>query len=153
METLYKVFAISRTAGVRSRVKFIFGGCGGRALREPPKIAPLCGAVVRAAACGPRSPTDCISLPPPPANSTPRPLKRKKRQKMHVFCWMLQLFVLLLDQAIRRKRRESRCCCVNVRNLLSAAIRGCPRRVVTAPRLVGVHLNALRHDGRGPLVL
>ena len=24
----------------RSRVKFIFGGCGGRALREPPKITP-----------------------------------------------------------------------------------------------------------------
>ena len=29
--------------------------------------------------------------------------KREKRQKMHVFCWMLQLFVLLLGQAIRRK--------------------------------------------------
>ena len=35
--------------------------------------------------------------------------KRKKRQKMHVFCWMLQLFVLLLDQAIRQMRRESHC--------------------------------------------
>ncbi len=28
-------------------VVFIFGGCGGRALREPPKITPLRGAVVR----------------------------------------------------------------------------------------------------------
>ncbi len=25
------------------RVKFIFGGCGGRALREPPKITPRRG--------------------------------------------------------------------------------------------------------------
>ena len=32
--------------------KFIFGGCGGGAVREPPKITPLCGATVRAAACG-----------------------------------------------------------------------------------------------------
>ena len=33
-------------------IKLIFGGCGGRALHEPPKITPLRGAVVRAAACG-----------------------------------------------------------------------------------------------------
>ena len=37
----------------RSQAKFIFGGCGGRALREPPKITPLRGAVVRAAAFAP----------------------------------------------------------------------------------------------------
>ena len=30
---------------------FIFGGCGGRSLREPPKITPLRGEVIRAAAC------------------------------------------------------------------------------------------------------
>ena len=30
-------------------VKFIFGGCGGRALREPPKITPRCGAGARVA--------------------------------------------------------------------------------------------------------
>ena len=41
-------------AGGRSLTKFIFGGCGGRALREPPKITPLRGAIVLAAACGPR---------------------------------------------------------------------------------------------------
>ena len=42
------------------REAFIFGGCGGRALREPPKITPLCGATVLGVACGPRSPLDCI---------------------------------------------------------------------------------------------
>ena len=35
--------------------------------------------------------------------TAPRPENDEKRQKMHVFCWMLQLFVLLLGQAIRRK--------------------------------------------------
>ena len=33
---------------------FIFGGYEGRALREPPKITPRSGEVVRAAACGDR---------------------------------------------------------------------------------------------------
>ena len=39
----------------------------------------------------------------PPANSIPQPPNVKNDKKMHVFCWMLQLFVLLLGQAIRRK--------------------------------------------------
>ena len=54
----------------------------------------------------------------------------KNDKKMHVFCWMLQLFVLLLDQAIRRKRRESRCCSVNLRNLPSNGNKRMSRRVV-----------------------
>ena len=33
-------------------IKFIFGGCGGRALREPPKITPLRCEVSRATAVG-----------------------------------------------------------------------------------------------------
>ena len=66
---------------------------------------------------------------------------------------MLQLFVLLLDQAIRRNDVNRIAVTVNVEIYRKTAIRECPRRVVTAPRLVGVHLNALRHDGRGPLVL
>ena len=46
-----EVFGLLYVGG-RSRVKFIFGGCRGRALREPPKVTPLRGATVRAAACG-----------------------------------------------------------------------------------------------------
>ncbi len=46
--------AAQGVADERSRVKFIFGGCGGRALREPPKITPLCGAGARVVRfCGP----------------------------------------------------------------------------------------------------
>ena len=60
---------------------------------------------------------------------------------MHIFCWMLQLFVLLLDQAIRRKWRESRCCCQNRGKLESkTAIRGYPVGSLTTSRLV-VHHN------------
>ena len=41
---------------------------------------------------------------------------------------------------------------VNLRNLLSNSNKRMSRRVVTTPRLVSTS-NALRHDGRGPLVL
>ena len=66
---------------------------------------------------------------------------------------MLQLFVLLLDQAIRRNDVNRVAIIVKVAFYSQMATRECPRRVVTTSRLVGVHLNALRHDGRGPLVL
>ena len=45
------------------------------------------------------------------------PENTKNSKKKHAICCTIQLFVLLLGQAIRRKRRESRCCFVNVRNL------------------------------------
>ena len=41
-----------------------------------------------------------------------------------------RFFVLLLGQAIRRKRRESRCCFVNVRNLHPDSNKRMSRRVV-----------------------
>ena len=79
--------------------------------------------------------------------------KREKRQKMHVFCWMLQLFVLLLDQAIRRNDVNRIAVTVNVRNLHSDSNkRMSPSGRYYAP--IGWSTsNALRHDGRGPLVL
>ena len=51
-------------------------------------------------------------------------------QKNAHFLLRFRFFVLPLGQAIRRTRRESHCCIVNLRNLQSAAIRGSPRRVV-----------------------
>ena len=82
-----------------------------------------------------------------------QPENDEKQQKMHVFCWMLQLFVLLLDQAIRQMRRESHCCFVNVRNLHPDSNKRMSRRVVTAPRLVGVHLTHYAMTGVGLLCL
>ena len=48
------------------RVVFIFGGCGGRALREPPKITPLRGEVVRTLHTRQPLPRQkCVSAMPP----------------------------------------------------------------------------------------
>ena len=63
---IIKVFVVRVAAGGRSRAKFIFGGCGGRALREPPKITPLRGATVLVVACGPRDSDESQYLYAPP---------------------------------------------------------------------------------------
>ena len=49
------------------------------------------------------------------------------------------------------KRRESHCCFVNVRNLHPDSNKRMSRRVVTAPRLVGVHLTHYAMTGVGLL--
>ena len=83
----------------------------------------------------------------------PTASKRENRQKMHTFCWMLQLFVLLLDQAIRRNDVNRIAVAVNVGNLQSNS----NKRMSPSGRYhvpIGWSTsNALRHDGRGPLVL
>ena len=117
--------------------------------RQPPKmiIRPINAILQDCAGRSLRRRRPALGVPPQAAPhktppSTPSTIFRKtvsilhsgvkvlSAQKNAHFLLRFRFFVLPLGQAIRRTRRESHCCIVNLRNLQSAAIRGSPRRVV-----------------------
>ena len=104
--------AAQRTADGRSRAKFIFGGCGGRALREPPKITPLCGAVVLEAAARTVLWTAIYCVMPPSRRRGLASQTGGCRKRFHSFfffgkekCGMTRMGFVFWS-AVRRRRQE-----------------------------------------------